>query len=73
MCGQKVVFLGAIAKLRKAAMNLVTPVCPSARMEQLGSNWSDLKKKSDISVFLENLSRKFKFSLQSDKNKGCFI
>ena len=40
MCGQKVEFLGAFAKLRKATMNLVTPVCPSVR--PLGTTWLPL-------------------------------
>jgi hypothetical protein len=33
--------LGTIAKLRKATINFVMSVCPSVRMEQLGSHWTD--------------------------------
>jgi hypothetical protein len=34
-------FLGAFAKLRKVTIIFVMSVCPSVRMEQLGSNWTD--------------------------------
>jgi len=34
-------FLGAVAKLRKAAIRFVISVCPSVRMEQLGFHWAD--------------------------------
>jgi hypothetical protein len=34
-------FLGAFAKLRKATVSFIMPVHPSARMEQLGSQWTD--------------------------------
>jgi len=33
--------LGAFAKLRKATINFVMPVCPSIRTEQLCSHWAD--------------------------------
>ena len=51
-------------KLRKATVNFVMSVCPSvrppARMEQLGSHWTDFHEISYLSIF-ENLSRKWKF------------
>jgi hypothetical protein len=34
-------FLGAFAKLRKATINFVMSARPSARMEQLSSQWTD--------------------------------
>jgi hypothetical protein len=34
-------FLGSFAKLRKATTTFVMSVCPSVRMEQLGSYWTD--------------------------------
>ena len=37
-------FLGAFAKLRKARISVVMSVCPSVRMEQLGSHWTDFDK-----------------------------
>jgi hypothetical protein len=45
-------FLGPFAKLRKANISLVMPVClcvcpsvyPSVRMEQLGSHWTDFRE-----------------------------
>ena len=40
--------LGAFAKLRKATLMFFMPVCPSvllaARMEQLGSHWTDFRE-----------------------------
>jgi hypothetical protein len=51
-------FLGAFAKLRKATDIFVMSVRPSIRTEQLGSK---IFTKFDICVFLETLSRKFKF------------
>jgi len=41
-------FLGAFAKLRKAANSSVMPVrlslCPSFRMEHLGTHWTDFSE-----------------------------
>jgi len=34
-------FLGALAKLRKVTISFVMSVCPSVRMEQLVSHWTD--------------------------------
>jgi hypothetical protein len=34
-------FLDAFAKLLRVTVSFVMPVRPSARMEQLGSHWSD--------------------------------
>jgi hypothetical protein len=52
--------LGAFAKLRKAPISFVmSSVCPSVRMVNLGSDWSFIK--FDVSGFFENLSRIFKF------------
>ena len=34
-------FLGTFAKLGKATISFVMSVCPSVRMEQLGSHWTD--------------------------------
>jgi len=34
-------FLGAFAKLRKATISFFMSSCPSVRMEQLGSHWTD--------------------------------
>ena len=44
ICGylkSPILFLGAFAKLRKAAINFVMCVCLSFRMEQLGFDWTD--------------------------------
>jgi hypothetical protein len=46
LCAQNVEYLFAFAKLRKATITFVISVClsvcPSVRMEQLGSHWKDL-------------------------------
>jgi len=55
-----VVFLAAFAKLRKAMLVSRLSVRPSVRMEQLGSHWKDFHEIWYLSIFFENLSRKFK-------------
>jgi hypothetical protein len=50
-------FLGALAKLRKETFTFVV----SVRIEQLGSHIYGFLIKFDIYVFVEKLSRKFKF------------
>ena len=40
--GKNVGFLCKFAKLRKASLCL--PVCPSVRMEQIGSQWTDFRE-----------------------------
>ena len=35
------VFLGAFAKLRKVTVSFVMSVCPSVRVKQLGSHWTE--------------------------------
>jgi hypothetical protein len=52
--------VGVFAKLRKVNVSFVMSVCPSVRMAQLGSHWTDFNE-SYIRVFLENLARNFKF------------
>ena len=51
-------FLGAFPKLRKATISFMS-VCPSARNNSASTG--RIFTKFDIWVFLENLSRKFKF------------
>ena len=36
--------LGELAKLRKATISFVMIVCPSVRLEQLVSHWTDIMK-----------------------------
>jgi len=40
----RVIFLGVFAKLQKAATSLVMSVCPSVRMEQLGSHCTEFRE-----------------------------
>jgi flagellar biosynthesis protein FliQ len=42
-------FFGDLTKLRKATLSFVMSVCPSARMEKLGSHWMDFR---EISYFV---------------------
>ena len=37
-------FLGPFEKFRKAAISSVTSLCPSVRMKQLGSHWTEFHK-----------------------------
>ena len=53
-------FTGVVAKLRKATFFVMT-VCPSIRVEQLGSHRTDFDKTWYLSFF-ENLLRKFEFN-----------
>jgi len=65
-------FISTFAKLRKATISFVI----SARLSVRLSAWNSsapterIFVKFDISVFFENLSRKFKISLKSDKHSG---
>ena len=64
-------FLDAFAELRKAAASLVRFVCPSVRMEQLGSNWHDFYDTWYLSIFRKSVP-KIQISLKSDKNNRYF-
>jgi len=69
--------LGAFAQMRKATISFVTSVCPSARpffcptvrMEQLGSYWTDFNEILYLSFFRKNV-KKVRGSLKSNKNNG---
>jgi hypothetical protein len=37
-------FLGVLATLRKATITFIKSACPSFRMEQLGSLWTDFNE-----------------------------
>jgi len=46
---------------RRLLASLFLAVCPSVRMEQLGSQWTDFREILYLRIFFfENLSRKFK-------------
>ena len=53
MSGQKLgpIFLHAFAKLRKATISFVMYVCPSVRMEQLASHWTDCHEILYMGIF----------------------
>ena len=50
---------------------LLASSCPSARMEQLGSHWTDFYEFWYLSTFRKSVE-KFQVSLKSDKNNGYF-
>ena len=43
--------LGAFVKLRKATISFVMSVCPSVRVEQLGSHWTEFHEIIYLSIF----------------------
>jgi hypothetical protein len=60
---------GAFAKLRKSTICLVMSVCPSVRMEHLGSQWKDFHEIRYLSIFRKSVE-KIQVSLKSDNNNG---
>jgi hypothetical protein len=69
------IILGALAKLRKVTISFVMSVRPvvrlSARMEKLGSHWTDFDKIWYLRLFRKPVD-KIQVSLKSDKNNGYF-
>jgi hypothetical protein len=62
-------FLGAFAKLRKGSISFVKSVCPSVRMEQLGSQWTEFHEMGYKSIFRKSVEE-VQVSLKSGKNNG---
>jgi len=58
-------FSGACAELRKAIISFVMSVCPSVyltvRLEQFAYQWKDFHEIVYLNIYVENLSREFKF------------
>jgi hypothetical protein len=71
LCGQNVELLGAFAKLRTATISFVAFVCPSIRMQQVGSHWRDFHEIWYLSIFQKSVE-KVRVSLKSEKNNGYF-
>ena len=71
---QKFSLSGAFTRMQKATICFVVSICLSVSVHPLPPTWNIsalcgcIFTKFDIWVFFENLSRKFKFSLKSDKN-----
>ena len=65
------VFLGAVAKVQKAPVIFFMSVCPSVRMEQLGSHGTDFHKTRYSSIFRISVE-KVQVPLKSDKIKRYF-
>jgi hypothetical protein len=62
-------FLGEFVKLRKAAINFVMSLCPSYRMEQLGTYGTEFNDILYLIIFRKSVE-KTQVSLKSDKNNG---
>jgi len=61
--------LGGFTKLRKVTISFVMSVCPSVRMEQLGSHWTNFPE--ILSMFRKPVE-KIQFSLKYGKNNRYF-
>ena len=61
-------YLGTFAKLPKATTSFMS-VCPSVRMEQLGSHWTDFYEIWCLSIFRKSVE-KIQVSFKSDNNNG---
>jgi hypothetical protein len=48
------------------------PACPSVHVEQLGSQWTNFREKSDIRVFIKICQENSQVSFKSDKNSKYF-
>ena len=68
-------FIGAFVNLRRATilfnMSVHASVCPSVRMKQLGSHWTDFYEICYLCTFRKTVE-KMQVSLKSDKNGGYF-
>ena len=62
-------FSGAFVKLRNATISFVMCVCPSLRMEQLVSHWTDFHEIWYLSIFRKSVE-KIQVSLISNKNNS---
>ena len=60
---------GAFAKLRESTISFVTCVCPSVRIEKLGSHLTDFHEMWYLSIFRKTVA-KIQVSLKSGKNNG---
>jgi hypothetical protein len=59
-----------VRKSSKATISFVTCICPSVRMEQLGSHWTEFNKIWYLSIF-QKLVEKIQISFKSDNNNGA--
>jgi hypothetical protein len=63
--------LRAFAILWKETMRFVMSVCPSVRIEQLGSHWMNFHEIWYLNMYRKSLE-KIQVSLKSDKHNGHF-
>jgi hypothetical protein len=62
--------LGVFAKLRKAPISFVISACPSVRVDQLGSHWTEFCE--ILFEYFRKSVEKTQSSLKYDSNKGYF-
>jgi hypothetical protein len=72
------ILLGMIEKLRNATISswclsiwLCVPVCLFARMEQIGSNWTDFHEICFVRICQKSV-QKIQVPLKSEENNGYF-
>jgi len=61
----------AFAILQKATISFVMSVCPSVRMEQLGSHWTDFREIRYLIILLKFV-QEIQVSFKCDKNNRHF-
>ena len=61
---------GAFAKWRNRLLASCPSICPSVRMEQLGSLWTDFHEILILEYFFQNPSRKFKSHLNLTRTRA---
>ena len=66
-----ILFVGALAKLRKATISFVMYVCLSVRMEQGCSHWTDFNEIWYLNIFRKSVE-KVRVALKRDKNCAYF-
>jgi hypothetical protein len=55
----------------KPTISFVASVCPSVRMEKVGTHWTDFSEIWYLRIFRKPVD-KTQVSLKSDENRGCF-
>jgi hypothetical protein len=56
-----VLFLRRVRKIAKRTISFVLSVCPSVRMEQLGSHWTDFREICYLGTFRKSFGESSSF------------
>jgi hypothetical protein len=65
-------FLGAFVKLRKASNGFVMSLCPSVRVGELCSHWTDFHKICYLNIFRKSV-KTIQVSLKSGDHYTCML